>query len=53
MSVTTLLLIVLLFALVGAVPRWPHSADWGYLPLGLVAVSLVIVVAIMLVHGVA
>jgi hypothetical protein len=51
MTFATLLLIVLLFALVGAIPRWPHSADWGYWPSGLIALSLLVVAIFMLADG--
>jgi hypothetical protein len=47
MSVGTILLIILLLMLVGAVPSWPHSRNWGYGPsggLGLVVVILLILV---------
>lgn len=43
----TILLIVLILLLVGAVPAWPHSRSWGYGPsggLGLVVVILLILV---------
>jgi hypothetical protein len=52
MTLGTLLLIVLLFALVGTIPRWPHSADWGYWPSGLIAFSLFVVAIFMLTEGV-
>jgi hypothetical protein len=52
MTFGTFLLIILLFALVGAIPRWPHSADWGYWPSGLIAVSLVAVAIFMLAEGI-
>jgi hypothetical protein len=45
MSIATILLIVLIFMLIGAFPRWPHSRNWGYGPsggLGLVFVILLI-----------
>lgn len=45
MSLGLILLIVLIFMLIGAVPTWPHSRSWGYLPsgaLGLVALILLI-----------
>ena len=45
MSITTILLIILLLMLVGALPSWPHSRNWGYYPssgLGLVLVILLI-----------
>jgi hypothetical protein len=41
----TILLIVLILLLLGALPSWPHSSNWGYYPsggLGLVIVILVI-----------
>lgn len=44
----TILLIVLLLALVGAVPSWPHSRDWGYGPSGLVGTVLIVVLVMML-----
>ena len=44
----TILLIMLLLMLVGAVPTWPHSRDWGYLPSGGVALILVIVLVLLL-----
>ncbi len=44
MSLGTILLIVLILALVGALPTWPHSRSWGYAPSGTVGVVLVIVV---------
>jgi hypothetical protein len=43
----TILLIVLILALVGALPTWPHSKNWGYFPsggLGLVVVILLVLV---------
>lgn len=45
MSLGTLLLIVLILMLIGAVPSWPHSRSWGYGPsggLGLVVIILLI-----------
>jgi hypothetical protein len=47
MSVGTILLIILILILVGALPTWPYSAGWGYYPssgLGLVVVVLLILV---------
>jgi Protein of unknown function (DUF3309) len=41
----TILLVILILLLVGALPTWPHSANWGYFPssgLGLVLLVLVI-----------
>ncbi len=47
MTVSTILLIVLILLLVGALPTWPHSKNWGFYPsggLGLVLVILLILV---------
>jgi hypothetical protein len=44
------LLIVLILALLGVIPSWPHSRSWGYAPGGVLGLVLV-VVAIMLVTG--
>ena len=45
MSLPTILLVILILMLIGAVPTWPHSRSWGYAPsgfLGLVVLVLVI-----------
>jgi hypothetical protein len=45
MSLGTLLLILLVLMLIGAIPTWPHSKNWGYMPgtgLGVVVLILVI-----------
>jgi hypothetical protein len=44
-----ILVAVLLLALVGALPRWSHSREWGYLPTGGVGLVLLIVVVLLLV----
>lgn len=47
MSIGTILLIVLIIVLVGALPAWPHSKNWGFFPstgLGLVVLILLILV---------
>ena len=46
----TILIVILVLALLGALPRWSHSRDWGYAPTGGVGVILFIVV-ILLVLG--
>lgn len=46
MSFATILMIVLLLMLVGAIPAWPHSRSWGYAPSG--GLGLVVVVVIVL-----
>ena len=42
----TILLIVLILALLGALPTWPHSRSWGYAPVG--GVGLVVIIVIVL-----
>ena len=46
MSLTTILIVVLILALLGALPTWPHSRSWGYAPSG--GVGLVLVILIIL-----
>ena len=43
-----ILLIVVVLLLVGAVPRWPHSRDWGYGPSGLLGIVLVVVLVLLI-----
>ncbi len=50
MSISTILLIILVLALVGVLPIYPHSRDWGYRPVGGLGI-LVIVLIILLVTG--
>ncbi|MBV8144689.1 MAG: DUF3309 domain-containing protein [Gammaproteobacteria bacterium] len=44
----TILLIVLLLILIGALPTWPYSAGWGYYPSGTVGVLVVVLVVLLL-----
>jgi hypothetical protein len=44
----TILIVFLILALIGAVPRWSHSRDWGYFPTGGVGLVLVVVVVLVL-----
>jgi Protein of unknown function (DUF3309) len=48
--VGTILIVILVLALFGALPRWSHSRDWGYYPTGGVGLILFVVV-ILLVLG--
>lgn len=48
MSVGTIVLIVLVLLLLGAVPAWPHSRGWGYGPSGGLGVVVVIVLILFL-----
>ena len=44
----TILIVVLILLLVGAIPRWPHSREWGYWPSGGLGLVLVIVLILVL-----
>jgi hypothetical protein len=44
----TILIVILLLALMGALPRWPHSRSWGYYPSGGVGLVLLILVILLL-----
>lgn len=43
----TALIIVLVLALMGALPRWTHSRDWGYYPSGGVGLILFVVIVLL------
>jgi hypothetical protein len=45
---STILLIILVLALLGALPSWPHSRGWGYGPSGLLGLVLVVVLVMAL-----
>ncbi len=45
---STILLIVLVLLLVGALPTWPHSSGWGYYPSGGLGLVLVILLVLLL-----
>ena len=47
----TLLLLVLVLLLVGAVPAWPYSRSWGYGPSGIIGVLLVLALVLLLFGG--
>lgn len=45
---STILLIILILLLVGALPSWPHSAKWGYGPSGVLGTVLIIILILVL-----
>lgn len=47
-TVTTILIIVLILLLVGALPSWPYSSGWGYYPSGGLGLVLLILVILLL-----
>jgi len=48
MSVSTILLIVVVLMLIGAIPRWPHSRSWGYGPSGGIGLVLIVLLVLLL-----
>ena len=44
----TILLIILILLLIGALPAWPHSRGWGYAPTGGLGLVLIIVIILLL-----
>jgi len=48
MSLGTILLIVLILMLIGAIPAWPHSRSWGYGPSGGLGLVVLIIIVLLL-----
>ncbi|CAN0655042.1 DUF3309 family protein [Nitratireductor aquimarinus] len=48
MSLGTILIVILILILLGAIPAWPYSRGWGYGPSGILGLLLVIVLILML-----
>jgi hypothetical protein len=48
MSLATILLIILILMLIGAIPSWPHSKSWGYGPSGGLGLVVIIIVVLLL-----
>jgi uncharacterized membrane protein YkgB len=48
MSLGTILLIVLILLLIGAIPSWPHSRNWGYGPSGGLGLVVIVIVILLL-----
>jgi Protein of unknown function (DUF3309) len=48
MSISTVLLVILILLLVGALPSWPYSAGWGYWPSGGLGLVVLVVVILLL-----
>lgn len=48
MSLGTILLVILILMLVGAIPTWPHSRNWGYAPSGGIGLLLTILIILWL-----
>ena len=48
MGLGTILLIVLILVLIGVIPTWPYSRQWGYVPGGIVGLVLIILLILVL-----
>jgi hypothetical protein len=48
MTLSTILIIILILILLGAIPAWPYSRGWGYGPSGIVGVILIILLVLLL-----
>jgi hypothetical protein len=48
MALSTILLVILVLLLVGAVPAWPYSRGWGYYPSGVLGLVLVVLLIMLL-----
>jgi hypothetical protein len=45
---STVLIVILILVLLGAIPAWPHSRNWGYGPSGLIGLVLIILLILVL-----
>ena len=48
MSIGTILIIILILILVGALPAWPYSRGWGYGPTGIAGVVVIVLIVLLL-----
>ena len=48
MTLGTILLIILILVLIGALPTWGHSRSWGYMPSGVVGVIVIVLIVLLL-----
>ena len=48
MSLGTIILVVVVLMLVGVLPTWPHSSNWGYAPSGVLGTVLIVVLILFL-----
>lgn len=52
MTLGTILIIILILLLIGAVPAWPYSRSWGVFPSGILGAVLVIVIILVLMRAI-
>lgn len=51
MTIGTILLIVLILCLLGALPTWPHSSGWGYYPAGGIGLLVLVIILVLALRG--
>ena len=44
----TILIVIIVLMLLGALPSWPHSRNWGYMPSGTLGIALLVLVVLLL-----
>lgn len=49
---STILIIILVLLLLGAIPVWPHSREYGYVPSGAIGLILLLVIILLLLGGI-
>ena len=49
MTLGTILIVILILLLIGAIPSWPHSRGWGYGPSGILGTILIVVLILALI----
>lgn len=47
MSPGMILMVVLILVLIGVLPTWPHSRSWGYTPVGVIGVALIVILILL------
>jgi len=52
MSLPTILVIILILLLLGALPTWPHSREWGYYPSGGLGLVVIILIILLLMRAI-
>ncbi|MGZ4970688.1 MAG: DUF3309 family protein [Methylobacter sp.] len=52
MSTSTILLVILILMLIGVIPTWPYSREWGYRPSGGIGIVLIILLILILSGGI-
>lgn len=48
MNLGTIILVILLLFIIGALPAWPHSRRWGYYPSGIIGLAFIIMLILLL-----